>query len=48
MMVDEGTQFRKIFVELSELRDFELVKSGIQSHSSLGIYKRYHKSLRDT
>jgi len=46
--VDEGTQFRKIFAELSALHDVEIKKSGIQSHNSLGVGERYHKPLRDT
>ncbi len=47
-MLDEGSQFRKLFAELSALYDVELGRSGIQSHNSLGIGERYHKPLRDT
>ena len=48
IMVDEGTQLRKVFAELSALHDVELVKSGFQSHNSVSIGERYHKPLRDT
>ena len=48
IMVDEGSQFRKIFAELAALHDVTLEKSGVQSHHSLGIGERYHKPLRDT
>ena len=47
-MVHEGSQFVKIFAELSELHDVQLEQSGVQSHHILGIGKRYHKALRDT
>ena len=43
VMVDEGSQFRKIFAELSALHDVKLEQSGVQSHHSLGIGERYHK-----
>ena len=48
IMVDEGSQYRKIFAELSALHDVNLEKSGVQSHHSLGVGERYHKPLRDT
>ena len=48
VMVDEGSQFCKIFAELSALHDVKLEQSGVQSHHSLGIGERYHKPLRDT
>ena len=48
IMVDEGSQFRKLFAELSVLHEVNLEKSGVQSHHSLGIGERYHKPLRDT
>ena len=47
-MVDEGSQFRKIFAELSALHDVQLEQSGVQSHHSLGIGERYPKPLRHT
>ena len=48
VMVDEGSQLRKIFAELSALHDVKLEQSGIESHYILGIGERYHKPLRDT
>ena len=47
-MVDEGSQFRNTFAELTAIHDVQLEKSGIQSHNSLGIGERHHKPLRDT
>ena len=46
--VDEGSQFRKIFAELSAIHDVQVKRSGVQSHHSLGVGERYHKQLRDT
>lgn len=48
IMVNEGSQFRKIFVELAALHDVKVEKSGVESHNSLGVGERYHKPLRDT
>ncbi len=48
IMVDEGSQFRKVLGELATLHNVNLEKSGIQSHNSIGIGERYHKPLRDT
>ena len=45
-MVEEGSQFRKIFAELLALHDVKLEKSGVQYHHSLGVGERYHKLLR--
>ena len=36
-MVDEGSQFRNIFAELTTLHGVALFKSGLQVHQSLGI-----------
>ena len=47
MMVDEGSQFRKVFAELASIHDVNLEKSGVESHNSLGIGERYQKPLRD-
>ncbi len=46
--VDEGSQFRKIFAELSVIHGVNVEQSGVESHNSLGIGERYHKPLRDT
>ena len=48
IMVDEGSQFRNLFAELTALHEVNLEKSGIQSHNSIGVGERYHKPLRDT
>ena len=48
MVVDEGSQFRKVVAELATIHDVNVEKRGIESHNSLGIGERYHKPLRDT
>ena len=48
IMVDEGSQFRKVFAELAALRDVNIQKSGVESHNSLGIGGPCHKPLTDT
>ena len=40
IIVDEGSQFRKLFAELAVLHDVNLEKSGVESHNSLGIGER--------
>lgn len=47
-MVDEGSQFRKIFAELGAPHNINLEKSGVESQSSLGIRERYHRPLRES
>ena len=48
ILVDEGSQFRKILAKLGALHDVNIEKSGIESHNSLRIGESYHKPLRDT
>ena len=48
IMVDEGSQFHKIFAELASLHDFYIEKSGVEAHNNPGIGERYHKPLGDT
>ena len=48
MVVDEGSQFRKVFTELATIHDVNVEKTDIESHNSLGTGERYHKPLRDT
>ena len=47
MMVDEGSQFRKVFAELSSIHDVNVEKSSVESHNGLGIGESYQKPLRD-
>ena len=37
MMVDEGSQFRKVFAELGNIYDVNVENRGIESHDSFGI-----------
>lgn len=48
IMVNQGSQFRKVFAELAALHDINMEQSGIEAHNSLGVRERYHKTLRDT
>ena len=45
MRVDEGSQFCKIFAELSAIHEFNVKKSGIQSRNSLSVGERYREPL---
>ena len=47
-MVDQQSQFRKSFAELSSLHDYTVAKTGSESHSSMGIGERYHAQLCST
>ena len=38
--IDEGTQHRDMFGELSTIYDNDVQKSGTESHNSLGIGER--------
>ena len=48
MVVDEGSQFRKLFAELAPIHGVDVEKTGVESHNSLGIAEGYHKPLTDT
>ena len=45
--VDEVSQFRKVFAELTAIHDVNVQKSGVESHNSLGVGERHHKPLHD-
>ena len=47
-MVDEGSQFRKTFAEITTLHDVNLQNTPVESHNSLRIGETYHEPLRDT
>ena len=46
--VDQGTAFGEGFISLAKASDVKVVRTGIESHSSVGIGKRYHAPLRST
>ena len=46
--VNEGTDHRDIFGELSTTYEIDIQKSGTESHNSLGIGERYYDPLRNS
>lgn len=46
--VDQGTAFGAGLVSLAKASDVNVVRTGIESHSSMGIGERYHAPLRNT
>ena len=47
-MTDQGSQFRKTFVDIVAISDVEIQRTGIESRHNLNIGERYHSSLRNT
>ena len=48
MMVNQGSAFGGLFVDLAALGNVEVERSGAEAHSSLGLCERYHQPLRHT
>lgn len=46
--MDQGTAFGDGFISLAKASDVNVVRTGIESHSSMGIGERYHAPLRNT
>ena len=46
MLVDQGSEFGNLFIGLATASNVEVQKTGIESHSSLGLCERYHQPLR--
>ena len=46
--VDQGTAFGDGFMAIAKSSDVDVVRTGIESHSSMGIGERYHGPLRNT
>lgn len=42
MLVDKDANFGPLLVEIGALSNFEVEKTGIEAHSSLGIAERYN------
>ena len=47
-LVDQGSQFGKVFLDVAALLDIKVDSTGIEAHSSLGIGEPYHQHLRQT
>ena len=43
ILVDQGTSFGPLFVNIAALNNVEVWTSGIEAHSSLGLGERYHE-----
>ena len=48
MIVDQGSAFGGLFVDLAALGNVEVERTGVEAHSSLGLGERYHQPLRPT
>ena len=46
-MAAGGSQFRKVFVKLTSIRDVNIERSVVESHNILGIGEVYQKTLDD-
>ena len=47
-LVDQGSSFMGVFVNIASLTGVEVQRTGVEAHSSLGIAERYHHPLRNT
>ncbi len=48
ILVDQGSEFGNLFVNLAAENNVQVQKTGIESHSSLGLCERFHGPLRNT
>ena len=48
MLVDQGSAFGNLLINIGAQSNFEVQRTGIEAHSSLGIGERYHHPLRMT
>lgn len=48
MLVDRGSEFGNLFINLAAENNIKVDKTGIEAHSSLGICERYHGPIRNT
>lgn len=48
IIVHQGSNVGPSFVDIANLSFMDVEHTGIQSHNSLGIGKRYHQPLRET
>lgn len=46
ILVDRGTEFGNLFINLAEDHNVTVEKTGTESHSSLGLCERFHTPLR--
>ena len=46
MLVDQGTNFDRLFIKMAAQSNVEVQKTAIEVHSSLGLCKRFHQPLR--
>lgn len=48
MLVDQGTQFGDLFINMAAASNVIVERTGVEAHSSLGIVERHHQPLRQT
>ena len=48
MLVDQGSAFGPLFINIDALSNVEVDRTGIETHSSLRLGERYHQPLRKT
>ena len=48
ILVDQGSNLGDLFINLGEISNVEVQRTGIEAHSSLGLGERYHHPLRHT
>lgn len=48
IIVDKGSQFGKLFVDIYKLSNVQVDETGVESNYSLGLGRRYHQPLRQT
>ena len=48
MMVDQGSYLGKTLATLRALSNVDVKDTGVEVHSSLGLWERYHQPLRNT
>ena len=46
MLVDQGTNFDRLFINMAAQSNVEVQKTAIEAHSSLGFCERFHQPLR--
>ena len=48
MIVDQGSQFGNLFINMAAVADVQVDRTSIEAHASLGLVERNHQPLRQT
>jgi len=46
MLVDQDTNFGKLFIHVASLSNVQVDMSGVEAHNSLSLGERYHQPLK--